>query len=260
MAKAFDCAAPLTFELAAKFKADGYDAVGRYLVPDGWKRLTKDEANAISQAGLTIISIFETTADRTKGGAPAGSQDGAVALQCAQNVGQPTGSAIYFAVDYDAGPGDIDAIEAYLRAASAAAPGYEVGVYGSYAVVEEMRRRGACTKFIQTYAWSSGLRSDAAQIFQYQNDITVNGIGVDLDDLTGDEGGWSTMQVPQLSPEVANNIINSYLSTTWQSCENQRMQAVQEGRTADAESWMRLRDWQHYLANELRKASGQPVQ
>jgi hypothetical protein len=64
--------------------------------------------------------------------------------------------------------------------------------------------------------------------------------------------------VLDLPANIANNIINSYLSTSWQNCEIQRMQAVQDGRTEDAQAWLQLRDWQHYLANALRRASGQP--
>lgn len=41
---------------------------------------------------MKIVSVFETTADRALGGRAAGLHDGAVAVQCAVEVGQPTGT------------------------------------------------------------------------------------------------------------------------------------------------------------------------
>ncbi|WP_201319125.1 N-acetylmuramoyl-L-alanine amidase family protein [Paenibacillus sp. EPM92] len=65
---------------------------------------------------------------------------------------------------------------------------------------------------------------------------------------------------PVLNKEVANNIISSYLSPEWFKCDEQRTKAQQDGRAADAEAWRKLRDYQKYLADELRKASGQAVE
>lgn len=68
------------------------------------------------------------------------------------------------------------------------------------------------------------------------------------------------MIIPTLPKVIANNIIDSYLTTSWKSCEDQRAQAEKDGNADDAAAWLQLRDWQHTLANELRKASGQPEQ
>jgi hypothetical protein len=166
----------------------------RYLVPEqyAWKRLTRSEAEFITAAGMQIISVFETSASRAAKGTAAGRADGAAAYKEAQLICQPTGTAIYFAVDYDAQPADYDSIEAYLRTAGEQIPGYEVGVYGSYAVIEEMARRGAAKHFWQTYAWSRRQMSQAANIYQYKNDISMFGIGVDLNESFGNEGFWNT--------------------------------------------------------------------
>ncbi|WP_371752663.1 glycoside hydrolase domain-containing protein [Ferviditalea candida] len=196
--KGIDCATPLTLDNAKAVAALGYEFVCRYLVPAAyaWKRLTRTEAQALTEAGLQIISVWETSANRAAGGAAAGQIDGPLALNEAQTVGQPAGTAIYFAVDYDARPADYDAIENYLRAAAAALPGYSVGVYGSYAVVEEMALREACGHFWQTYAWSRGQRSSHANLYQYQNEVTVAGIQADLDESFGNEGFWNTAAAP----------------------------------------------------------------
>lgn len=110
MAKGFDCAAPLSKKLAKQFRDDGYVFACRYLVPSGWKRLTRTEAAAISAAGLQIVSVFETTASRALGGRTAGLTDGVIAAQTALAVGQPAGSRIYFAVDFDASAKQMDTV------------------------------------------------------------------------------------------------------------------------------------------------------
>jgi hypothetical protein len=207
MEKGFDCDTALNHTMTANFVSDGYKFVCRYMVASGSKRLTKLEAETISEAGLSIISVYETTADRSRGGAENGREDGQLARQAALSVGQTKGSAIYFAVDYDAGAADFAMIEAYLRAAGKEIPEFALGVYGSYAVVEEMNRRNACSKFWQTYAWSRGLKSSVASLYQYLNDTMIHGIDVDLDECYGNEGGWSTMdEIMKQLEELAGKV------------------------------------------------------
>ncbi len=192
--KGIDCAQPLTAGTAAALYAEGYRFAARYLVPEryGWKRLTRREAEDITAAGMQVVSVFETSADRPKGSATAGQTDGREALAEARLIGQPAGSAIYFAVDWDAQPNDCDAIEAYLWAAAAEIKGYVIGVYGSYAVVEEMARRIPGIRIWQTYAWSRGRKSDKAHLYQYQNGVKVAGHPVDLNECYGGAGWWNT--------------------------------------------------------------------
>lgn len=190
--KGIDCATPLNADTARGLAAAGMEFACRYLVSEkySWKRLTRSEAELITSVGMQILSVFETSASRASGGADAGRKDGAAAYKEAQLICQPSGTAIYFAVDYDAQPADYDAIEAYLRAAGEQIPGYAVGVYGSYTVIEEMVSRGAAGHFWQTYAWSRGLKSRAANVYQYKNDISMAGIGIDLNESFGNEGFW----------------------------------------------------------------------
>ncbi|PYI52559.1 glycoside hydrolase domain-containing protein [Paenibacillus flagellatus] len=241
MTKGLDCATPLSAAKAAAFRADGYEFACRYLVPSGWKRLTREEAEAISEAGLHIVSVFETTADRALGGRAAGLADGAAAARTAQAIGQPEGSAIYFAVDFDASATQMAAVIDYIRAASEATPAYATGVYGSYAVIEAVRRAGVCSRYWQTYAWSRGRKADGIHLYQYRNDIDVNGVGIDMNESYGNEGWWNTMGYP-LKAEDANEIIARFLS--------------HEFNLASDEDKRRRNE----LANELRKASGQAVQ
>ena len=135
MVKGIDCATKLTAQTAAAIRGEGYSFAGRYLVPNSgalaWKALTKTEAEAITEAGLRLLTVWETTVERVKGGAAAGAADGALALKCAREIGMPESGIIYFAVDYDAQADEMPTIEAYLRAARENTEEYEIGVYGS---------------------------------------------------------------------------------------------------------------------------------
>lgn len=182
MVRGIDCASRLTAQTAAAIRAEGYAFAGRYLVPDGWKMLTKAEAEAITGAGLRLLTVWETTADRAKGGAAAGAADGAMALKCAREIGMPESGIIYFAVDYEPQAGDMDAIEAYLRAARANTGPYEIGVYGPYSVIETMAERRACKAFWQCVAWSYGRKSGYLDVYQGWFYQQAAGLTVDINE------------------------------------------------------------------------------
>ncbi|TJY40865.1 DUF1906 domain-containing protein [Cohnella pontilimi] len=245
MTSGIDCAMPLTAKSAQALAAHGYRFAARYLVPAGydWKRLTRAEAEAITAAGMQIVSVFETAARRSAGGALAGHADGALACREAHTVGQPAGSAIYFAVDYDAGPEQYDEIEAYLRAAAAEVPDYRIGVYGSYAVVEQMAKRKVCSHFWQTHAWSRGRKSPFANIHQYKTNVSVDGIAMDLNQSFGQEGWWNTKAAAsdnRLDKADADALVR-ILQATWAAAKTQTD-----------------KDEIHRLANVVRRVSGQP--
>lgn len=191
-----DCATPLTAATAKAVAAEGAKFAVRYLVPASyaWKRLTVAEVGYIKAAGKKVASVFQKSTDRVTGGKTAGQVDGKEALAEAKLINQPIGSAIFFAVDYDAQPKDYDAIEAYLRAAQAELPGYHVGVYGHYSVIEQMANRGACKYFWQTYAWSGGKKSDKSQLYQYKNDTKLAGVSVDLNEAYAEEIFWNDVR------------------------------------------------------------------
>lgn len=176
MIKGIDCAAPLTAEKARIFKELGYEFVGRYFCPDtpgNWKRLNKPEAKSITDAGLRLLCVWETTAARAGEGMAAGAVDGARAYNQALELGMPTDGIIYFAVDYEAQVSELDTIEAYLRAARTQTGPYEIGVYGSYKVVEAMHERGACKGFWQCVAWSYGKISEHHSVYQAEWNVRI---------------------------------------------------------------------------------------
>lgn len=187
MIMGIDCATPLTEASAKAVKAAGYEFAGRYLVPATgsmtWKALTKRECEIITGAGLRLLTVWETTADRAKKGMSAGADDGARAVKLAEEYGMPAGAAIYFAVDYDARSGDYSAIEGYLKGARAQLGGkYRTGVYGSYGVIEEMARRKAADVFWQCVAWSGGKKSGHRNVYQAKFGQSVAGIAIDVNE------------------------------------------------------------------------------
>lgn len=213
-----DTAARLTAAQARALKAEGYAFAGRYLVPaEGtlkYKALTRAEAEAIASAGLKLLTVWETTAARAKGGASAGASDGARALKCARDIAMPSGGVIYFAVDFGAQSADMDAIEAYLRAARANTGEYETGVYGPYNVVETMAARGACSHFWQCVGWSYGQKSARRNIYQKQGTTpSAAGVGVDINECADmDAAGIWDYEEENMTGEQIYNKLNDYLA------------------------------------------------
>lgn len=171
----------------------GVTHVGRYLGSSAsWKSISKSEADALKLAGLNIISILEKSP--TKVGyftATQGKRDAIDAYNYAQAIGQPTETAIYFTVDYDAQPSHFEEILIYFRAVKENLKGYVVGAYGSYSVLNFLHSKNAASYYMQTLAWSGGRKCTFINIYQSTNDKRLNGIAIDDDILmTADVGAW----------------------------------------------------------------------
>ncbi|WP_040948484.1 DUF1906 domain-containing protein [Gorillibacterium massiliense] len=246
--KGIDCGSPLNTVKAAQFKKDGVSFIGRYVTPESWKTLSKAEADILQAAGLQILSVFERSANRTKGGHNAGAEDGREAYTQARNIGQPVGSAIYFAVDYDAPESDFELLETYLRAAVAQIPGYKLGVYGSYSVIEAMSKRFPGIYGWQTIAWSRGKRSESAHVFQREINVTQNGHLIDWNEQMREAGLWPIHEegVARMTKEDANKI-TAMLGTVYNTAK-----VCGAGAPALAEIGR--------LADEVRAAAGLPKQ
>ncbi|MDY0396758.1 LysM peptidoglycan-binding domain-containing protein [Virgibacillus halophilus] len=189
MTKGFDCATKLTAASAKRLKQQGFDYVARYL-GNNWKTFDKAEAQAIQNAGLKLISIFQKSANYA--GYHTESQaklDAKEAEKYAKTVGQPTGSAIYFAVDFGAEQKHMPAIKSYVKTLKATLKDYKVGMYGSFDVIQAVK--GLCDYYWQTYAWSGGRIAGFIHMHQYQNDIVVAGVAIDRNDIKKAPGAWS---------------------------------------------------------------------
>lgn len=209
MSNAVDLAGKLNATTAANLVKNAITHVGRYLSHTTWKGLDPVEVNAIKGAGLQIFSIYETNPTSVSYFTPdKGKSDALDGIALAQAVGQPTGTTIYFTVDYDVQPADYPAILAYFQAVKTNLSGYKLGAYGNYAILNFLHSNNAADYYFQTCAWSGGQRNNFLNIYQYQCDKqnwNNTGLNVDLDNVEKDDiGAWG--QVEQVTvAEVPNS-------------------------------------------------------
>jgi len=127
-----------TTGMAQSIQASGYEAVGVYLRAD---RCSTAMIADLHHAGLQVWSVYEKgfpTGDSYFTAAQ-GTTDGVRAASFAVTIGQPGGTQIYAAVDYDpddsdpTGPTINGPISQYMTAFKAAlnSSGYVASIYGS---------------------------------------------------------------------------------------------------------------------------------
>jgi peptidoglycan hydrolase-like protein with peptidoglycan-binding domain len=176
----------------------GVTAVGRYYSSKAWKRLTRQEAHALSDAGIEIFTVFEDSGDPELS-ADRGVHDAQIALQQATGVGQPQGSAIYFAMEhlpngYNAS--HLPGIRNYYRGLKEVLDGkYRLGVYSDGVVCDALLSDGLCE-----YAWlsaSTGFpgtrdfdRSGRWALAQRRVDLNWSHLSIDTNDAKDDFGAF----------------------------------------------------------------------
>jgi hypothetical protein len=160
------------------------------------KCLTLAEAQAISAQGISIGVVFQQgqngPSDFTE---IKGYEAGRRAYRYAQNdIGQPSGSGIYFSVDFDASASEIKnfvtpffkGIQRAFNEVSGSQPIYRVGVYGSGATATALTKAKLCD--LVWLAMSRGFRGtrDALSKGNYNleqraPEAVLCGLGVDYD-------------------------------------------------------------------------------
>jgi hypothetical protein len=142
-----------------ELKKSRVDFVARYYRdPDSsWPPLSPREAQLMSARGLMIVAVYEYhSPDPAHFTYDGGYNDALIAYRQARAVGQPAGSAIYFAADFNAQGDQVGSVIDYFRGVnaglSAAWSGahYAVGVYGSGVVCDAAKRAG-----LARYTWLS---------------------------------------------------------------------------------------------------------
>jgi hypothetical protein len=138
----------------------GVEFVARYYRdPDSkWAPLSPSEAQLLSSAGLRIVAVYEYHHPYpTHFNYEEGYYDALTAYGEARGVGQPVGSAIYFAADFHARYYDLASVVDYFRgvnagltAAGNGTENYAVGVYGSGPVCDAVREAQ-----LARYSWLS---------------------------------------------------------------------------------------------------------
>jgi hypothetical protein len=184
-------------------KAAGVKFACRYLSHDGSKNLSRSEAKQLSDAGIWIVVVWETTASRALSGRSGGIADAQEAARQAAACGMPSDRPIYFAVDWDASSGQQPLIKAYLDGAASVLGRARVGMYAGYGPIKRAFDAGTITWGWQTYAWSGGRWDKRAQLQQYSNDHTINGLGLDYDRAVADDyGQWRIGATPAPKPQA----------------------------------------------------------
>lgn len=174
-----------------QMRASKVEFVVRYLSGGRYadKDLTLDEAKHLEVSKIRVCVVFETTAGRALEGFAAGKTDAKAAMKLATSKGMPKGRPIYFAVDRDVSGTEVDA---YFHGLASAMPLAQIGVYGSYRVVNFLQMRNRVRWIWQTYAWSGGKWYGGGHLQQYKNEVMFHGCDVDYDRATQkDYGQWS---------------------------------------------------------------------
>jgi hypothetical protein len=182
-------------------KAAGISFVVRYVsnfAPiNQWKIISRNEAKALQNAGIDIILVFESYANRMLDGYSAGVEDAYTAIANATAAGAPVDFFCYFAYE---NPSHVPAsnqptINAYLDGAASVVGRSRVGFYGGYTPLKAVLEAGKASKGWQTKAWSQGQFDLHATLYQYKNceeGASVNGTPVDFNYGYGsDLGQWS---------------------------------------------------------------------
>lgn len=176
--------------------AAGKSFVVRYLTftGDTGKGLLPAELAELRSAGLDVAVVWQNGKTQTLAGADGGVRDAGLADAALAALGMQ-GWPVYFAVDFDASPAQLDVVEQYLRGAASVIGSARVGVYGGYRTLDRCNRNGTAAWFWQTIAWSDGLHP-AAHLYQHTVNVQLNGAAVDLDRAIRGEFGQHAVPAP----------------------------------------------------------------
>lgn len=196
MALGCDTATVITESKLQTLINGGYTFVGRYL----GRYFTNEEKDRISKGGLYIVSLYEGNPTHIGYFTEAqGRTDATNAIEKAQSLGQPSGTPIYFTVDYDASASDVSGgIRIYLQAIKAVfqekGNPYKLGLYGSGAVLTYFQNTYTYTWLAGATAWRGSKDYTGWAIKQYANNTTIGSgsgqITIDKNESNGSAGGW----------------------------------------------------------------------
>ena len=214
----FDAAQDCT-RILGRAKAAGVRWIGRYYSFNPRKNLSAPEASAIQTAGLDIVSIWEAAGDRaTTFTYQNGRREALAALEQARQVGQPPGSAIYFAVDFDASISQIDAgIIPYFRAANEVVPAdYVVDGYGSGLVLSRLDAEGLISHgwLAGAMGWQGSRAYKNAALTEIEQDTPSDpwGFGFDVDRNYARPGNFGSWAGGTSLPPAPRDVIEEILS------------------------------------------------
>lgn len=215
--------------LAAKIVANEYYFVGRYL-----KNLLAAEVSQLSDAGLLIVSIHERRGDPSSFSASQGTVDGQLATRQARMLGQPAGSVIVSAIDFDAQPNHLPTIVAYFGSyrEALAIGGYRAGAYGNGLALGTLldHKLIEIAYLAGSMGWTGSHAFDDAKRWHIRQHPTIlgrtptpvmhGGLGIAIDPcdaIDGDFGGWSltaakpgTATAPTTAPDPVRSAAQTF--------------------------------------------------
>jgi hypothetical protein len=187
-----------TSNVVDELRGSRIDFVARYYrdPTSSLPALSIPEARKLASLGLKIVAVWEQNSpDPENLSYSSGHSDAISAYKQAKAIGQPAGSAIYFAVDYNAH--DLEPAKQYFRgiatglaAASGGRAEYKVGVYGSGAVCNEIKRAGLARYSWLTKATSWDGTVDYNDWNIKQGEALPFSFDNDSDQARGDYGGF----------------------------------------------------------------------
>ncbi|EOO95428.1 glycoside hydrolase domain-containing protein, partial [Bacillus cereus] len=211
--KACDCITEVTPERAKTLVAAGYETVGRYLTNADVKnplnkKIQDGEIDNIFAAGLSIFPIYQTNGgDKAYFNADRGQKDAIAAYKAALYHGFPSGTTIYFAVDFDATGDEIkDKILPHFQAINEQMKKlgsyYDIGVYGSRNVcIQVSEKKYATYSFVSSM--STGFSGNLGfplprnwafdQVKEYAIGSGNGSISIDKDIKSGRDNGISVV-------------------------------------------------------------------
>jgi hypothetical protein len=179
------------------------------------KDLSRGEAEALSKLGIRCVSVWERFAKEATG-RQNGLNHAAAAFRQAIQCGQPGGTPIYFAVDYEPSAAERSGVEQYfegirdgLRTAqqdpkiNPTRRQFEIGVYGNRTGLDLCKKQGIATWFWQscsllTSNGANQFRWPGVNIHQVKCEVPLCSncgskaceVKVDWNESDGHEGSW----------------------------------------------------------------------
>lgn len=212
MEKGIDSAQQLSNRAINLCKKEGIQYIARYIgSPENCKTLKQDEKEIILKNKLKLISIWETDPTYTSYFSfDKGKQDAENASKYAKYLGQSSGTAIYFVVDFSAKKEDMPSIVDYFSGVREGIDNKFIpGAYGSYDVIRTLQAHKSVIYFWQTYAWSNNQMCKGIHLYQHRNDVTFSDIKVDYNQVFSEPGSWVVSHTRETNSTI-NNLPNVY--------------------------------------------------
>jgi hypothetical protein len=171
----------------------GYGFVARYLpngLASGRVNLSPAEVSDMHAAGVAVVMVWESQANRAAAGRSAGVADATFAMAQAKVVGLDK-LPIYFAVDFDlpdyspaatSPVAKLGPVGEYFAGVVSVLGLARTGVYGGYWAVRRVLDAGLATWAWQTVAWSGGNVDPRIHLYQRAGYVTVDGVQCDVNE------------------------------------------------------------------------------